>query len=164
MKCPRCGCHESEIKDSRLDPMGNRRRKRTCEKCGYTFTTYEVPEDDLWDKIKVDVYQKEAMRTASGMRGGNTSYGLLMNGAMGLAGECGECVDIVKKYAFQGHELDKHHLALELGDVAWYLAVMAQAIGYKLSDVLMMNVEKLRKRYPNGFDPNRSTHREKRDM
>ena len=60
--------------------------------------------------------------------------------------------------------LDKHHLAMELGDVAWYIAVTAQAIGYDLETVLRMNIEKLRRRYPDGFDSNKSVNREEDDI
>lgn len=106
-----------------------------------------------------DIYQEEAMRTAAGMYGD-----LLQNGVMGLYGEAGECIDIVREHLFQGHELDKEHLAKELGDVAWYLAVTAEAIGYDLNTILQMNVKKLRDRYPNGFDEERSKHRKKGDI
>ena len=99
------------------------------------------------------------MRTASGIHGD-----LLMNGVMGLCGESGECVDIVKKHLFQKHDLDKEHLAKELGDVAWYLAVTAEAIGYDLNTILQMNVKKLRDRYPNGFESERSKHRKEGDV
>ena len=58
-------------------------------------------------------------------------------------GYIGEAVDLVKKHVFHDHELDKEHLAKELGDVAWYLAVTAHAIGYDLETVLQMNVDKL---------------------
>ncbi len=104
-------------------------------------------------------YQKAALRTAfSGLD--SLSYNLLINGVMGLCGESGECVDMVKKYLFQGHELNREELVKELGDVAWYLAVTAHAIGYPLDTVLEMNVEKLKNRYPDGFDPEKSVHRE----
>lgn len=106
-------------------------------------------------------YQNEALRTAPT---GIGDLNLLLNGVMGLAGESGEAVDLVKKYVFHDHELDKAHLAKELGDVAWYLAVTAYAIGYDLKTILQMNVDKLRKRYPEGFDPDRSQHREADDV
>lgn len=106
-------------------------------------------------------YQVEALRTASGM---DQAFPMELNGVMGLAGESGECVDLMKKHLFQGHELDKEHLAKELGDVAWYLAVTAHAIDYDLETILQMNVDKLRKRYPDGFDPDRSQHRETGDI
>lgn len=74
--------------------------------------------------MTINEYQTEALRTAAGMNHPNNDE-ILLNGVMGLCGESGECVDMVKKYRFQGHELDKAHLAKELGDVAWYLAVTA---------------------------------------
>ena len=71
-------------------------------------------------------YQKEALRTASGMN--YEHHGMLINGVLGLCGEAGEVADIVKKATFQGHELDTKHIAEELGDCAWYLAIAAAAI------------------------------------
>lgn len=105
-------------------------------------------------------YQQAALRTANT---GNElqPYGLLTNGVMGLCGESGECIDMVKKFLHQGHELDHEALAKELGDVAWYLAVTAHAIGYDLDTVFQMNIEKLKKRYPDGFSADKSIHREK---
>lgn len=105
-------------------------------------------------------YQAQAMRTA----GEHTGIDLLLNGVMGLAGESGECVDLVKKVLFQGHDLDRQRLAKELGDVAWYLAIAAQAIEYPLDKILQMNVDKLLERYPNGFDPERSRNRKAGDV
>ena len=86
------------------------------------------------------------------------------NGLMGLCGEAGEAMDILKKFLFQGHELDKKHLAKELGDVAWYLAVSADALGYALEDVFQMNIDKLKARYPDGFDADRSINRAEDDI
>lgn len=113
--------------------------------------------------MTINEYQTEALRTAAGMNHTNNDE-ILINGVMGICGESGECVDMVKKYHFQGHELDKAHLAKELGDVAWYLAVTAHAIGYDLETVLQMNVDKLRNRYPNGFEAERSLHRQEGDV
>lgn len=111
--------------------------------------------------MTINEYQQEALRTASGM---NKDLPMVLNGVLGLNGESGECADMVKKHLFQGHELDTEHLAKELGDVAWYLAVSARAIGYDLETVLQMNVDKLRKRYPNGFETERSLHRREDDV
>lgn len=88
----------------------------------------------------------------------------LENGLMGLNGEAGEAIDILKKFLFQGHELDKKHLARELGDVAWYLAVSADALGYYLEDIFQMNIDKLKARYPYGFDQERSVNRKEGDI
>ena len=107
--------------------------------------------------MTLNEYQTLAQRTSTGKH-------RLDNGCLGLAGESGECCDILKKHRFQGHELDREHLAKELGDVAWYLAVGAHALGYDLETVLHMNVVKLRERYPDGFEAERSLHREVGDV
>ena len=107
--------------------------------------------------MTINQYQKEAMRTASGMNYEN--HGMLMNAALGICGEGGEVADLVKKATFQGHTLDREHVAKELGDVAWYIAVGAQAIGYDLETILQMNVDKLKARYPTGFSTDRSLYR-----
>ena len=109
--------------------------------------------------MTVNEYQKLAMTTL------NPALDLkdvLINGVMGLCGESGEAIDIVKKWLAQGHELDKEKLAKELGDIAWYLAETATALGLDLEDIFEANIEKLRKRYPEGFDSARSIHREDR--
>lgn len=113
--------------------------------------------------MTINEYQNEAMRTAAGMNHESDEQ-MLLNGVMGLAGESGECVDMMKKYLFQGHELDKEHMAKELGDVSWYIALSAHALGYDLETIFQMNVDKLRKRYPNGFEQERSLHRDNGDV
>ena len=84
---------------------------------------------------------------------------VLINGVMGLCGESGEAIDIVKKWLAQGHDLDKEKLAKELGDIAWYLAETATALELSLEDIFEANIEKLRRRYPEGFDVQKSIHR-----
>ena len=101
-------------------------------------------------------YQKAALRTANM---DYSSHGMIINGALGLCGEAGEVADIIKKSTFQGHKLDTEHIAEELGDVAWYLAITAAAIGVNFDEILSANVDKLMKRYPDGFDSERSVHR-----
>ena len=117
------------------------------------------------ERMTANEYQAKAMRTASfinqDIADGN---GLLLQGLMGLCGEAGECIDLVKKCVFQGKELDKAHLAKELGDVAWYLAVSAQSIGYDFETILRMNIAKLEARYPNGFETEKSEHRKEGDI
>lgn len=83
----------------------------------------------------------------------------LVEFAMGLSSETGEFEDEIRKHIFQGHGLDYAHLAEELGDIAWFLAMAAHELGYSLSDIFRMNIEKLIKRYPEGFDPERSVNR-----
>lgn len=88
----------------------------------------------------------------------------LINGVMGLCGESGEAIDIVKKWLMQGHELDKKHLVRELGDVAWYLAEAATALDVPLEAVFQGNLDKLRRRFPNGFDTGASVNRKEGDL
>jgi NTP pyrophosphatase (non-canonical NTP hydrolase) len=110
-------------------------------------------------KMKANDYQKAALRTASTLE----PKDLVLNGALGLTGESGEVADHIKKYLFQGHELKKEHLAKELGDICWYIAIMAEGLGYDLESIMQMNIDKLRKRYPNGFEVERSLHREENE-
>ena len=124
--------------------------------------------------MTINEYQEEAMKTEIGMehyisktnveKMMSSLYPRLFNGLMGLNGEAGEAIDLLKKHIFQGHDLDKEHMAKELGDVAWYLAVSANAIGYDLESIFQMNVEKLRNRYPNGFSPKMSVNRKNNDI
>ena len=101
-------------------------------------------------------YQLLAQRTSST----STAGGRIENGILGLCGETGECADHWKKHLFQGHELDKNHMIEELGDVLWYCAELASGLGVTLEDVALINIEKLKGRYPEGFDPERSRNRE----
>ena len=89
---------------------------------------------------------------------------MLINSVMGLCGESGEAIDIVKKWYAHGHELDKEHLKKELGDIAWYLAEATTALEIELSDVLEANIEKLKKRYPEGFQTQKSVERAEGDV
>ena len=100
-------------------------------------------------------YQKQALRTA----GVKDNTGLILNGVMGLAGESGECIDMVKKQMFQGHELDAAKMLDELGDVLWYVAITAEGLGLSLEEVAEYNITKLTKRYPEGFAADRSINR-----
>lgn len=88
----------------------------------------------------------------------------LLEGVMGMAGEAGECVELLKKHLFQGHDLDREHMAKEIGDVAWYVALAADALGYSLDEIMRMNLEKISDRYPEGYDDRRSIHRDPNDI
>ncbi|MDO4439100.1 MAG: nucleoside triphosphate pyrophosphohydrolase family protein [Eubacteriales bacterium] len=106
--------------------------------------------------MTINEYQKLAMTTLNKEL---SEKDVLINGVMGLCGESGEAIDIVKKHLAQGHELDKSHLLEELGDIAWYLAETATVLGVDLEDILIANIEKLKKRYPQGFDTEMSIRR-----
>ena len=106
--------------------------------------------------MTINEYQKLAMTTLNKEL---SQKDILINGVMGLCGESGEAIDIVKKHLAQGHELDREHLIKELGDIAWYLAETAYALDVELEDVLALNIEKLKKRYPEGFNKEQSINR-----
>ena len=107
--------------------------------------------------MTINEYQSLAMKTLNPEL---DKKDVLINGVMGLCGESGEAIDIVKKWLAQGHELDREKLAKELGDIAWYLAETAYALDLSLEEVLSANIEKLKKRYPEGFSTDASIHRD----
>ena len=111
--------------------------------------------------MTINEYQQRAMASLNPTLQGKD---VLINSVMGLCGESGEAIDIVKKWLAQGHELDKEHLAKELGDVAWYLAEAATALNIPLEEIFEANIEKLKKRYPEGFQAERSVMRLKGDI
>jgi NTP pyrophosphatase (non-canonical NTP hydrolase) len=92
-------------------------------------------------------YQALALRTAPNI----AAIERLTNAALGLSGEAGEFADAVKKARYQGHDLDVANLANELGDIAWYVALACESLGLSLGDVMHGNIEKLQRRYPDGF-------------
>ena len=110
--------------------------------------------------MEVNEYQKLAMTT---LNPALNKRDVLINSVMGLCGESGEAIDIVKKWMAQGHKLDRERLAKELGDIAWYLAEAATALDLSLEEILQANIEKLKKRYPEGFDETRSIDRPQDD-
>ena len=101
-------------------------------------------------------YQEKALRTANKL----TRSELILNGVMGMNGEAGECIDLVKKHLFQGHNLDERKLKDELSDVLWYVAITCEGLGITMDEVMQHNVEKLLRRYPNGFGAEESINRE----
>jgi NTP pyrophosphatase (non-canonical NTP hydrolase) len=111
--------------------------------------------------MNINDYQALAMTT---LNPALSRKEVLINSVMGLCGESGEAIDIVKKWLAQGHALDKEHLAKELGDIAWYLAEAATALDIPLEDILQANLDKLKKRYPEGFETRRSLTRLEGDL
>lgn len=106
--------------------------------------------------MTVNEYQKLALTTLNPKL---SKADVLINGVMGLCGEAGEAIDLVKKHLHQGHELDREGLKKELGDIAWYLAETAWALDLSLEEVFQGNIDKLKARYPEGFDSEKSIHR-----
>lgn len=121
-------------------------------------------------------YQKLAMRTndghardrladrmLSGIIQGKDVAGVV-NGLMGLSGEAGELTDMFKKWIFHNAPLDQEHAKKEVGDVCWYIAMICHSMKWDLDDILQMNVDKLKARYPEGFDTEKSNHRKEGDV
>jgi len=123
-------------------------------------------------------YQSAAMRTNDGcatrrllglvykLQGAfdDRSVGEILDSCLGLSGEVGEMNDLIKKWIFHEKELDEVHLKKELGDVMWYVAMMCHGFGWDLDEILQMNVDKLKARYPDGFDVNRANNRKEGDV
>lgn len=103
-------------------------------------------------------YQTLSMRTRNTAL---TSFDSMLHGILGLVGESGEVVDLVKKHLYQGHPIDKTKLKEELGDILWSLTLTAFSLDTSLEQIAENNIEKLQKRYPDGFDAERSIQREK---
>lgn len=105
-------------------------------------------------------YQKMAART---MNKNNTDKQNLYHGLFGLASEVGEVLGIFQKY-YQGHYVDEEHLKKELGDVIWFVNEICTAEGFSFDEIMEMNIEKLKQRYPDGFEAEKSLHRKEGDV
>lgn len=90
--------------------------------------------------------------------------GGIFNACLGLSGEVGEFNDMVKKWIFHEKPLDVDHAKKESGDICWYLAMLCESFGWDLDEIMQMNVDKLKARYPEGFDTYRANHRSEGDV
>jgi NTP pyrophosphatase (non-canonical NTP hydrolase) len=108
--------------------------------------------------MQANEYNKLALRTLNTYDGLTLTFNdiTMINAALGLSGEAGELIEQIKKHLFHGHNLDHAKFLNELGDVLWYLTILASSIGHTLNDVMVMNVNKLSKRYPEGFSSDSS--------
>lgn len=100
--------------------------------------------NDMEEPDSLDAYQEFASKA---IRHESDGKNLLIGFALGLGGEAGEVLDDIKKREYHGRDIPIEHAAEELGDVLWYVANIANQLGYKLSDIVKMNKEKLTKRY-----------------
>ncbi len=127
------------------------------------FELDPTPKSDTLDgaQLTLDEYQKLAMRTC------NIPYhdqrGMLNHGVFGLTSEAGEVAAFLQKQ-YQGHDIDIAHMKKELGDVMWMVAEICTAIGTTMNEIAIGNIEKLRKRFPDGFSTERSINRAKGDV
>ena len=124
-------------------------------------------------------YQNLAMRTNDGNatnrllnltlsdtteNGIREDTGTILNACLGLSGEVGEFNDMIKKWIFHEKDLDEEHLKKELGDIMWYIAMMCHAFRWSMDEIMEMNINKLKARYPEGFDTDRANNRNNGDV
>ena len=98
--------------------------------------------------MEIQEFQKLSIRT---LNNSLSEKEQLANMIIGAICEFSEAGDSIKKYLFQGHELDKKHIEEELGDTMFYICNLATLLNISMENVLEQNVEKLNKRYKNGF-------------
>jgi NTP pyrophosphatase (non-canonical NTP hydrolase) len=96
-------------------------------------------------------YRKQVERTLN-PDANYTQESRLTLASLGLAGESGEVVDIIKKHLFHGKPFDREKLILELGDVRWYLESFAFILNVSMEEIEEKNIAKLRARFPSGFN------------
>ena len=112
-------------------------------------------------KMRANEYQKLAARTLIDKpdREITDDEIMIIWNAIGLAGEAGEVVDTIKKAIFHQHGLNQTQLIKEIGDVLWYVAALCTKLGIDMESVMIQNIEKLKRRYPNGYSSEDSRSR-----
>ena len=135
--------------------------------------------------MNANKYQKLAMRTNDGkasdrligkiqeydMKFSNeqsnkesVDIGGIFNACLGLSGEVGGFNDMIKKWVFHEKELDMEHAKKEAGDILWYVVMLCESFGWNMEEIMQMNVDKLKARYPEGFDVERANNRAEGDV
>ena len=134
-----------------------------CPECNHTFEggrkyPLECPfcNADLDWSVDMWEYQYDAMRTKANYE---NQLEQITCAVMGIAGESGELVELLKKHRYQGHPLDLDELRNEAGDILWYLALLCDGMDTEMGQVAEENIEKLEERYPKGFDYQKSRYR-----
>lgn len=108
------------------------------------------------EKMRITEYQDKSKRTLNPKL---SKHDQLANMLMGIQGETGEVADHFKKHFYQGHNLDMEKVAEEIGDVMFYIANLCNLSGLDLGQILESNHQKLLKRYPEGFEKEKSVNR-----
>lgn len=109
--------------------------------------------------MNANEYQKLAARTIADIG----EYNMMHHALHGMVGEIGELHSLYQK-TYQGHVLEESHLKKECGDLLWFVAEYCTVMGWKLGDVMQLNINKLKARYPEGFDADKSLHRAEGDI
>lgn len=119
------------------------------------------------DKKSTDRLLNKINDLKIGNRGEDTpeiELGDVLNAALGLSGEVGELNDMLKKWIFHEKQLDIDHAKKEAGDICWYLAMLCESFGWNFDEIMQINIDKLKARYPEGFDTYRANHRQAGDV
>lgn len=143
--------------------------------CSAYFSTETGPRKAVPQTLdSITDYSRLANRTlASNVLDGSVvatwpkNAAMALNGGTGLCSEAGEVNEIIKKWLFHGHPMDEPtliHLQKELGDLAWYFALVCFAFDMAPAGVLAANIAKLKARYPQGFSTERSINRAPGDI
>lgn len=106
--------------------------------------------------MNLDEYQNQAKQFANHDLPEETAIAVW---ALGLCGEAGEAADHIKKWLGHGHDLDLEKIEKELGDVLWYVAMLAASLDLSLEDIADENIHKLSNRYGDGFSIEKSKNR-----
>lgn len=130
--------------------------RQVCPMCEAMISNIPIKRKPM----TLNEYQAAAMRTAKKQ----DKRSELLEATLGIVGEGGELADMYKKVRFQGHADDIEHAIKEAGDCLWYIALMADALGVTLQTVAEVNIEKLKARYPEGFDESKSINRKEGDI
>lgn len=128
---------------------------------------YQVLAMRTNDKKSTDRLEKKIADLKIGNRGEdslNIELGGVLNASLGLSGEVGELNDMLKKWIFHEKQMDTEHLKREISDVCWYLALMCESFGFSFDEIMQINIDKLKARYPQGFDTYRANHRQAGDI
>ena len=110
--------------------------------------------------MTIKLYQEMASRTINKKLNKNAQRKHALHG---MVGEIGELHSLYQK-TYQGHKFDAYHAKKELGDLLWFIAEYCTANGWEMDDICEMNIEKLMKRYPGGFEPEKSLNRAAGDI
>lgn len=149
-----CGPDDESFGDTQLDNID-----RECAEIMALYDEMTARLNVDADDIKLSEYQRLALRTSGAFGTGQTQYRQSMS-MLALAGEVGELCNSYKKRIGHGHDIPDEQFVHELGDVLWYVAEVADALGFNLGEVAMANIEKLHKRYPGGFSERASRERQ----
>ncbi len=110
--------------------------------------------------MTVNEYQKQASRTINNEL---TRLQKEYHALHGIVGEIGEIHSLYQK-AYQGHEYTEEHMKKEFGDLLWFIAEYCTANEWSLEEIMQMNIDKLKARFPEGFDCEKSLHRKEGDI